>query len=132
MTWPQDHRARRRQDKFCGGTIFVDHASGYIDVRHQLTLSATDTVKSKLKFENDAKNCNVQVKFYHTDICVFTAKDFYNELLNEIQVLSLSGEGAGHQNAVTERSIKTVVNMARTMLLHAALRSLEGVITATL
>ena len=65
------------KDKLCGWTIFVDHASGYIDVRHQPTLSATGTVRSKLEFESDAENCNVQVKSYHTDNGVFTAKDFY-------------------------------------------------------
>ena len=120
------------EDKFCGGTIFVDHASGYIDVRHQPTLSATDTIRSKLEFETEAENCNVQVRSYHTDNEVFTARDFYNEFLNENQSLSLNGVGAAHQNAVAERAIKTVVNMARTMLLHAALRSSEGVITAEL
>ena len=53
-------------------------------------------------------------------------------MLNDKQSLSLSGVGTAHQNAVAERGIKTVVNMARTMLLHAALRSPEGAITAEL
>ena len=110
----------------------IDHASGYIDVRHQPTLSATDTVRSKLEFESDAENCNVQAKSYHTDNDVFTAKDFYNELLNEKQSLFLSGVGAAHQNAMTERGIETVMNMARIMLLYAALKSPERAITAKL
>ena len=88
--------SRSSKDKFCGRTIFVDYASGYIDARHQPTLSATVTVRSKLKFETDAENCNVQVKSYHTDNGVFTAKDFYNKLLEENQGLSLSGVGAAH------------------------------------
>ena len=66
------------KNKFCGGTIFVDYASGYIDVRHQPTLSATDTVRSKLEFEDAASNCGVNVKSYHTDNGVFTAKNFMN------------------------------------------------------
>ena len=122
--------SKSSKDKFCGGTIFVDHASGFIDVRHQPTLSATDTVKSKLEFETAADACGIKVKSYHTDNGVFTAKDFYNELLQGNQSLTLSGVGAAHQNAVAERAIKTVVNMARSMLLHAALRSPEGAITA--
>ena len=80
----------------------------------------------------DAENCNIQVKSYHIGNGVFTARDFYNELLNGNQSMTLSDVGAAHQNAVAERAIKTVVNMARTMLLHAALRSSEGVITAEL
>ena len=53
-------------------------------------------------------------------------------MLDKNQTLSLSGVGAAHQNAVAERAFKTVVNLARTMLLHAALRSPEGTITADL
>ncbi len=30
-----------------GGTICVDHASGYIHVEHQISLSAADTICSK-------------------------------------------------------------------------------------
>ena len=33
-----------------GGTIFVDHASGFIHVKHQVTLSAGDTIRSKRNF----------------------------------------------------------------------------------
>jgi hypothetical protein len=36
---------------YCGGAIFVDHATGYISVQHQQTFGAADTVKAKLQFE---------------------------------------------------------------------------------
>ena len=85
-----------------------------------------------MEFEHDALNCGVKVEAYHTDNGVFTAKRFYEELLESNQVLTLSGVGAAHQNAVAEKAIKTIVNMARTMLLHAALRSPEGTITMDL
>ena len=54
------------------------------------------------------------------------------ELLKNDQTLSLSGVGAAHQNGVAERAIKTVVSIARTMMLHAAMRSPEGTISAEL
>ena len=38
-------------DTYGRGTIFVDHASGFIHVEHQLSLYASDTVASKRRFE---------------------------------------------------------------------------------
>ena len=69
---------------------------------------------------------------YHKDNRVFTSKEFMQQLLGSNQWIRISGAGTGHQNGVAERGIQTVVNMARTMLLHAALRSPEGVITSDL
>ena len=54
------------------------------------------------------------------------------ELLKNDQTISLSGVGAAHQNGVAERTIKTVVSMACTMMLHAAMKSPEGTITTKL
>ena len=60
------------RDMFWGGAIFVDHASGYVDVRHQATLNAADTVKAKLGYEQDAHTNGIVVQAYHTDNGVFT------------------------------------------------------------
>ncbi|MGH7974286.1 MAG: hypothetical protein ACREBR_02075 [bacterium] len=109
-------------DMFCGGTIFCDHASSFIDVRHQVTLGAHDTVRSKQLFERVAYTHGVQVKAYHADNGIFTSHQFKQHLEDQAQDLSLSGVGAHHQNGVAERAIKTVVASARTMMLHAALR----------
>ena len=41
------------------------------------------------------------------------------------QKIRFSGAGASHQNGAAESAIKTVVTMARIMLMHAALRCPE-------
>ena len=38
--------------KFCGGALFVDHASGYVHVEFQRGHSSHETVESVIKFEN--------------------------------------------------------------------------------
>ena len=43
------------------------------------------------------------------------------------QKIRFSGAGASHQNGTAERAIKTLVDMARTMLMHAALRCPEDI-----
>ena len=51
---------------FHGGCIFVDHVYGYIQVRHQVTFSADETVKSKLLYECNVSNYGVCIQVCHT------------------------------------------------------------------
>ena len=34
-----------QSDMFSGGCVFIDHASGYVNIKHQVDISATETVK---------------------------------------------------------------------------------------
>ena len=65
----------------------------------------------------------VSVKRYRSDNGVFSSSEFENEIKRENQTITYSGVGAQHQNGVAERSIRTVVERARTMLIHAAIRN---------
>ena len=107
---------------YSGGTIFYDHASGYIKVSHQTTLGAADTVKSKEKFEREAYQNGRTIKSYHSDNGVFTAKSFTEAIEAKNQLLRLSGVGAHHQNGCAERAIGIIFEKARTMMIHSALK----------
>lgn len=109
-------------DMFCGGVIFVDHATGFVEVRHQISLDAAETIKSKLHYEKESFHDGVVIQNYHTDNGTFTSRSFLEELIHSNQKVRFSGSGAAHQNGVAERGILTVVTMARTMLIHAAMR----------
>ena len=116
-------RGRERpEDRYCGGTIFVDLASGRVRCFFQHSLGGDETVRAKLKYEREARQYNVFVKSYRSDNGVFTATEFQAELMKSEQPLTLSGVGAHHQNSVAERAIRTVVTRARALLLHAMLR----------
>ena len=112
----------RAQNNFVGGSIWVDHASGYIDVRPQVSFSAADTLHAKLQFERMAQSCGVKVVGYHTDNGIFGAAEFVDKIREMGQDVRFSGVGTPHQNGVAERAIGTVVRMATSMLLHAAIR----------
>ena len=88
-----------------GGTIFVDHASGYIHVEHQISLSAADTIRWKRNFERLLMNHGVFVRRYRADTGVFTSAAFEEEIRNGSQTITYSGVGAQHQNGVAERAI---------------------------
>ena len=55
------------KNMFHGGCIFVDHASGYIQVWHRVIFSDDNTIKTKLLYERDAANYGVRIQAYHTD-----------------------------------------------------------------
>ena len=115
--------ATNPDNMFHGGTIFVDNATGYINVRHQVSLGSSETIKSKLGFERDAHDSGVVIESYHTDNRFFTSKTFMEVVLCQNQKVRFSGVGAAHQNGVSEWAIRTIMTMARTMLLHAAMHA---------
>ena len=118
---PNTYGREAYKRRYCGGTLFYDHASGKIFINHQVSLDGSDTIRSKRKFEREALQCGVSIQKYHADNGIFTKQEFTEELENDNQYLSLSGVGAHHQNGVAERAIGTVQSMARSMLLHVRL-----------
>ena len=82
------------------------------------TFFADDGIRAKKLYEADVARCGVEVKQYHADNGIFKAAEWEDAILQEKQTTTFSAAGAHHQNALAERSIQTVTNMARSMLLH--------------
>ena len=70
----------KKEDMYKGGTIFVDHASQYIWLHHQVSLNIGDTLQGKHAFENFAGDFNIKLKSYHADNMPFNAKEFQEDL----------------------------------------------------
>ena len=107
-------------DQYCGGTIFVDHATDLVYHQHQIGLTAAETVHSKHTFEQFADSFAVKIQEYVTDNQPFKSAEFVNDLKSQGQTQHLSGVGAHHQNKA-ERTIQTIMGLARAMLLHFAI-----------
>ena len=58
---------------FSGGCVFIDHASSYVIINHQVAIKATETVKAKINFDREAQIQGVVIKGYHTDNGIFNA-----------------------------------------------------------
>lgn len=109
-------------NRFHGGTIFNDAATGTIFVENQVSLGAGETLMSKAIFEQWLYELAiVEVSHYRSDNGVFQAEDFKDDCADKGQKQSFSGVGAQHQNARAERSIQTIMYMARHFLLHVSL-----------
>ena len=77
-----------------GGCVFIDHASGYVSINHQVDINTTENVKSELTFEREDQSQGVVIKGYHTDNGIFDASDFIEEMLKKQQNIRFRGAGA--------------------------------------
>ena len=125
-------RGRERPEhRFCGGTLFFDHASRAIFVYPQVSLGGSDTIRSKFTFETFASQVGRTICRHHTDNGILTSTAFEKSLrADRVQtpppLHTVSGVGAHHQNGGAERAIQTVTSMARTMMIHCHLHWPDG------
>ena len=115
------YRQENPADRYSGGTIYVDHASGKIFLYHQVSHGAGETLMGKRAFEREAHHKRFCIKKYHGDNGIFVSDEFRRDCLLKDQLLDLSGVGAHHQNGSAERTIRTITSLARAMMIHSAL-----------
>lgn len=65
---------------YFGGTLFLGHATGHINIYNQVTLGASDTIRSKELYELQACERGGKVKKYHGDNGVFKAKALKDDM----------------------------------------------------
>ena len=69
---------------YCGGVIFVDHASGFVHVEHVVNFGADEAIAAKDRFERKMATMGVVVQNYKTDNGVFTAQSYRAELEQQL------------------------------------------------
>lgn len=111
------HTAGKEQDKdrFCGASLFVDGASGYIHVECQVTLNAADSIVAKENFERDLSHMGVTVQSYHTDNGIYKSKAYTEELVSKSQSIRFSGvpsEPSGRMGSASPPSILSLPLLA--------------------
>ena len=99
---PNTKGKEKKDEKYNGGTIFVDHATGYVHLTHQVSLRAGETIKSKANFERFAMQHGIQIKRYRADNHPFKSAEFQKSLDLTRQSITFSGVGAKHQNGIAE------------------------------
>jgi hypothetical protein len=105
----------------------VDHASSYIHVEHQFGLSDVETIRAKQAYERKCIDTEIFVQDYLTDSGAFKANAFVKHINENHQLIRFCGTNAHHQNGVAERYIHSIINMARSMILHASIHWKDGI-----
>ena len=90
-------------------------------INNQVSLGAGEPLVCKHAFESLLRTFGFSIQSFHGDNGIFTSQVFKEYCKNKGKTISFSGSGIHHQNGAAKRSIQTVVNWARNMLLHAAL-----------
>jgi len=117
---------------YTGGCIMVDNASGLAHVEPQQHLNTHETLEAIIKYEKMCLDRGVVPTNYISDSgTAFTSKEFREHLSHYEQIIRFVGTSAHHHNAIAERSIHTIMSIARTMMLHAAIHW-TGMVDATL
>ena len=106
---------------FTGGCIIVDAASGFVTAECQKHLNTHETLEVIKKFEAMSLEHGVVPTSYMSDSSTaFTSQQFKEHLESYRQITTFAGTSAHHHNAVAERAIRTIMSIARTMMLGAA------------
>ena len=106
---------------YTGGSLLHDNASGLIHVEFHKHLNTHETLEGIKNFEAMCLDLGVVPTNYISDSgSAFTSKAFKDHLKNFHQIVKFAGTSAHHHNPYAERSIRTIMSMARTMMLHAA------------
>mgnify|MGYP000857262147 FL=1 len=110
----------RDTDKYKGGAIFVDQATGYVHVEHQTTMTTHSTLRAKESYEAMCRDVGVIPQKYLSDNgTAFTSASYRNHLIDFAQVQRFAGTGAHHHNSRAERAIQTIMSISRAMLMHS-------------
>ena len=98
--------AVKHTKSYAGGCIFVDAASGYIDMQFQSFFASNETISAVQRFKEKARDNGIIVSEYHSDSgSAFTSKEFCQHLANNGQTNRFSAPGSHHQNGRAERGI---------------------------
>ena len=112
----------KEENMFSGGIVFVDHASDFVFVDFCTSPNTNDSILSKEKYEAMCRDVGVAPQSYLSDNGKpFTSKEFAASLSNLHQQSSFSGVGAHHSNGKAENTIKRIMAIARTMMIHSAI-----------
>lgn len=108
---------------YVGGSIWVDAATGVVRVHLHTTFDTHETLLGKKIFEDWMKEHGVEkIEEYVSDgHSSFTSQDYQQHLSDNRQVQRFAPPGGHHHNGPAERAIGVLMNMSRTMLIHAAL-----------
>ncbi len=110
-------------NKYIGGSIWVDAATGCVRVHLHTTFDTHETLLGKHAFEDWMAEHGVnRIKEYVFDgHKSFTSQGFQEDLAQNRQVQRIAAPGAHHHNGPAERAIGVLMNMTRTMMIHATL-----------
>ncbi len=102
--------------------LFHDVATSLIWAKIKVSFGVGKTLMAKECFEQWLwELTDTEIHHLHSDNGIFNTEFFDEDSKNKFQTQSFSEFGAHHQNALAERSIQTIMYMARIPMVHVSL-----------
>jgi len=107
-------------------TFWMDHYLQFVYVTMHKTKKAEELLRSKAEFEEFAVHFGVSIKRIRANNGAYTAKIIQDSCSKKCQQLTFCAIGAHWQNGIAERFIGSIIQCARTILLHAMSKWLQS------
>lgn len=98
--------------------VYVDQASRLSFVWLKKSATADETLEGKTAFKQYAKDRGISIQAYHADNSTFCAHKWVMACWAKGQSLLFAGVNTHHQNGIAETRIRTLQELARTMLIQ--------------
>ena len=119
---PHTYGKESEEDRYSGSCVFVDYATNFKYIHHQVHLNSDETLAGKKTFEALLARHGVIVQSYISDNgTAFRNADYTAHLEQFHQHIAYSSVGAHHSNGTAERAIGTISSITRALLHHQAL-----------
>jgi hypothetical protein len=105
--------------KYHAASLYTDHASRFMFLKCHYSTGSVEAIDGKRRFEQLASTYGIKIKAYRGDNGIMAKKDYIQHVEQNQQTITLAGVNNHSQNGIAERSIRTICDRARTMLLHA-------------
>jgi len=105
--------------RYQAATLFCDHASCFIHLTCHFSIGPIEALIAKRAFEKEAALANVPIHKYEADNGIFNSTAWRSSCDVPDQHNEYCSVNAQHQNGIAEWQICTVLERARTMLIHA-------------
>ncbi len=104
------------------GTLFVDRVSRLLHFTPHCSTGAKEAIFAKQQFELFGSTFIWQIKQYHADNGIFTSKAFCESCWINHQPIDFCGVDTHHQNGIAECHIRTIIEHARMIIIHAMIQ----------
>ncbi len=105
--------------RYHAASLYTDHASRFMFIKCHYSTGGAEAIEGKRRFEQLAGTYGVKIKTYHGDNGIMAKREYLQHVAENQQTISFAGVNNHSQNGIAERSIRTICDRARTMLLHA-------------
>lgn len=105
--------------RYHAASLYTDHASRFMFLKCHYSTGGAEAIEGKVRFEQLAASHSIKIKAYRGDNGIMAKRDFLQHVQENQQTITLAGVNNHSQNGIAERSIRTICDRARTMLLHA-------------